>query len=398
VEGFARKSGVALLLLLLCILFPQLSRGNDELPAPPPENRINRDVLRGIEMLYDLEFEDAERIFVRTVSEKPENPIGYFYLAMVSWSRLSIGFWDAETLREFVDRIDLTISVARKRIESGGADSFDYFYLGGALGFRGRFELMRYNWFSSYRFAYEAIESLRECANMDPSNVDVLLGLGLYDYYTAKLSGFLKFLTYIFLYKGDKDEGLRKLTKAADEAVYSAIESKSMLLHIYLFMEEEFKKALPIARELAERFRRNPRYRFFEGIVHIRSGEDARYREVRDFILEESSRQPSEAKAHMWANQALYLEASYHLFRNQPEHARSKLDAILERVDPSVDPAMVAWPKLKKGMSYDLEGKRETALEIYRAVLGMENGAGAQFLAEKCLNEAPGKGDPFLGY
>jgi tetratricopeptide (TPR) repeat protein len=226
----------------------------------------------------------------------------------------------------------------------------------------------------------------------------VLLGLGIYDYYTAKLSGVVKFLTYLFLYRGDKEEGLRKLKTAADHAVYSAIESKSMLLHIYLFMEDDFLEALPFAQELAERFKKNPRYKFLEGIVYIRGGQDAKYAEVLDFIRSESGRKDSKEKARMWADQALYLEASYHLFRNHSERARAKLDAILAHADPATDPAMVAWPLLKKGMSYDLEGKRDKALEIYRSILSMENAAGSQFLAEKCINQAPGKGDPFLGY
>jgi len=366
--------------------------------ASAPEKPFHQEVIRGIELLYDLQFEEAEKIFARMVSDNPKKPIGYFYMAMVSWSRLSIGFWDAETLKEYVDRIDLTISVARKRIDHREADSFDYFYLGGALGFKGRFELMRHNWFSSYMLAYEAIEALRKCAKMDPANVDVLLGLGIYDYYTAKLSGVVKLLTYLFLYKGDKDEGLRKLQTAADHAVYSAIESKSMLLHIYLFMEEDFHKALPFARELAEAFKKNPRYPYFEGIVYIRSGQDGRYREVLEGIRAESARQESTVEAMMWKNQALYLEASYHLFRDRPEQARAKLDAILAQVEPVTDPAMVAWPLLKKGMSFDLEGQREKALEIYRSILAMPNGAGAQFLAEKGIDEAIKKGDPFLGY
>jgi len=59
---------------------------------------------------------------------------------------------------------------------------------------------------------------------------------------------------------------------------------------------------------------------------------------------------------------------------------------------------MIAFPILKKGMSYDLEKKRETALDYYRQVVNMENGAGAQFIAQKCIDEASKKGDPFLGY
>jgi hypothetical protein len=394
----AKRGGFVFLALFLCTLMAQPSLGKEKRSASPSVRAINQDVLRGIELLYDLEFEEAERIFSRVVSEKPKKPVGYFYMAMVSWSRLSIGFWNKETLKEYIDRIDLTISVAKKRIENQDADSFDYFYLGGALGFKGRLELMRHNWFSSYLLAYEAIEALRKCEKMDPSNVDVLLGLGLYDYYTAKLSGVVKFLTYLFLYKGDKDEGLRKLKRAADNAVYSAIESKSMLLHIYLFMEEDFQKALPFARELGGEFRKNPRYKYLEGIVYIRGGQDAQYADVLNFIRAESRRQESKPKAQMWANQALYLEASYHLFRNQPDQARAKLDALLAQVDPVTDPAMAVWPLLKRGMSYDLEGKRDSALEIYRSILTLENGAGAQFLAEKGIDEAINKGDPFLGY
>jgi tetratricopeptide (TPR) repeat protein len=380
------------------LLLPQNCQAKGESALTLQKNAINLDLLRGIDLLYDLDFDEAERIFARLVSENPKKPAGYFYMAMVSWSKLSFGFWTSETLKEYLDRIDLTISMARKRIENREADSFDHFYLGGALGFKSRFELMRYKWFSSYLLAYEAVSVLRKCAKMDPSNVDVLLGLGIYDYYTAKLSGVLKFLTYILLHKGDKEEGLRKLHTAANHALYSRLEAQSMLLHIYLFMEEDFEKALPFAQDLASRFPNNPRYKFFEGIVHIRAGRDDRYTQILDFIRTESARQKSKANARMWAGQALYLEAGYHLFRNRLEQARAKLDAVLAQVDPATDPAMAAWPLLKKGMSYDLEGKRERALQLYREVLAMENGAGAQFLAEKCIAEAPKQGDPFLGF
>ena len=358
----------------------------------------NQEIIRGINHLYDLDFDEAEKCFSTIVAEKPDHPAGYFYMAMVTWSRLSVGFWTTQNLKEYVERIDQTISVARRGIEKNEKDSRSYFYLGGALGFKGRFELMQQNWFSSYNLAYDAIQALKTSQKLDPDNKDVLLGLGIYDYYTAKLSGVLKFLTYLFLHKGDKDEGLRKLHVAANEAVYSGLEAKSMLIHIYLYLEEDYFKALPLVQDLRARFKKNPRYPFFEGLVYIRQARDARYQEVVDSLRAESLKKGTRANHLIWENQARYLEATYHLFRGQTRQARSKLDAILSQADPELDPDMIAWPILKKGMSYDLEGKRDTALEHYRRVLKMENGAGAQFLAEKCIDEAPKKGDPFLGY
>jgi len=362
------------------------------------DDPIKKEILLGIDLLYDMKFDEAEALFSRVASQKPDRPIGYFYLAMVSWSRLASGFWSSDVVAEYARRIDRTIEVARERIQNGEPDSYTYFYLGGALGFKGRFELMQHKWFTSFNLAYQAIQALEKCRKMEPSNQDVLLGLGSFDYYTARLSGVLKFLTYLLLHKGDKEEGLKKLHIAAEKAIYSGVEAKSMLIHIYLFMEEDFRKALPLTQEMAARYQECPRHKFFEGVVYIREGKDAEYRAVVEFLRRRALAASSASQAAVWHKQALYLEACYHLFRGQCPEARAKLDAILSQPDPLTDPNMIAWPLLKKGMSYDLEGSRERAVEFYKRILAMENGAGAQFLAEKCLEEPVQKNDPFLGY
>ena len=146
------------------------------------------------------------------------------------------------------------------------------------------------------------------------------------------------------------------------------------------------------------KFHNNTRYPFFEGLVYIRQNHEAKYRGVVDYLRAEGRKKKTGDDRIIWENEALYLEATYHLFRGETPQARNKLDAILSTASPQLDPGMIAWPILKKGMSYDLEEKRETALAHYRRVMKMENGAGAQFLAEKCIDEAPRKGDPFLGY
>jgi len=360
---------------------------------------VNNDIIRGIELLFDSKFDTAENLFYKVIAENPKSPAGYFYLAMVTWSRLAFGFWSPETVQEYGERINKAIFIARRKIENEEADSFTYFYLGGALGFKGRFQLMQQKWLSSFFLALEAIDALQTCKELDSTNKDVLLGLGIFDYYTARLSGVLKFLSYLLIHKGDKAEGLRKLHKAADEATYSSIEAKSLLLHIYLFLEEGyFQKARFLAEELAERFKEDPRNKYLQGVAYIRLGMDHMYTNVVDLLRKRSFNETSKKKASLWNKRALYLEASYYLFHDQYEKARSKLDAILSQPDPLSDPLMLAWPLLKKGMSYDLEGNREEASKYYRKILKMKNGAGAQFLAEKYLDEPAQKGDPFLGY
>ena len=44
------------------------------------------------------------------------------------------------------------VKTSRERIKKEKSDSFTYFYLGGALGFKGRFKLMQRNYLSSFVF------------------------------------------------------------------------------------------------------------------------------------------------------------------------------------------------------------------------------------------------------
>jgi tetratricopeptide (TPR) repeat protein len=384
--------------LSVCIpLMPtHISEARNTTSNPTP---VNHAIIKGIELLYDWKFDEAENLFYKIVSEKPKDPAGYFYLAMVTWSRLASGFWSSEMVEQYGDRIDKAIFIANKKIEENKADAFTYFYLGGALGFKGRFQLMQQKWLSSFFLALEAIKALETCQEMDPDNKDVLLGLGIFDYYTARLSGVLKFLSYLLIHEGNKEEGLRKLHFAAEEAIYSSIEAKSLLLHIYLFLEDaHYPKALVLAQELAKKFDQAPRNKYLEGVACIRIGDENKYREVVDCFKERAARENSKHNAGMWGRRVPYLEATHCLVRRQTEKARSKLDTILSQPNPKLDPLMLAWPLLKKGMSYDIEGNREEAIKYYRKILRMKNGAGAQFLAQRYLDEPVQREDPFLAY
>jgi tetratricopeptide (TPR) repeat protein len=362
-------------------------------------NRTQQDlnIVKGIDHLYSWEFNQAEGLFLDIIKQQPQDPIGYFYLSMVSWSQLAAGFWSPEVVEEFLKRTEKTISVARKQIQYNEANSSTYFFLGGALGFKGRLQLMQHKWLSSYFLAAEALEAFNNCLERDPDNKDVLFGIGIYDYYTDTFSGVLRFLTYLLLHRGDKEEGLKKLHTAAAEARYSSIEAKSYLIYIYLFLESDLVKAHILAKELAGRFPDNPRFRFLLGVIHIRLRQDSEYKDVVKYLFDRAENDQT-FMAEIWKTYALYLEAIYSLFNNQFQEARAKLAEILATADPGLNPFMAAWPLFKIGMSYDLEGKRERATEYYDRVLGLRNGAGAQFLAQKYIEKPAKKNDPFLGY
>lgn len=359
---------------------------------------VDQRLLRGIHLIYDRRFIEAEALFDQITTDTPLEPAGHFYRAMITWSRLAAGFWTKDVVETFKKRIDRSIDCAEKRIDSGTATSYDFFYLGGALGFKGRFELMKANWFASFLLASDAIKALKTCHEMDPNNKDVMLGLGTFDYYTARLSGVLKFLTYFLLHRGDRKEGIKKLNEAARDGIYSSTEAKSVLLHINLFLEKNFKDALALATELSERYPENPRFKTLEGVCLIQMNKMEPYERVLGELKEKNASAGGANALGIWQKRAVYLEASDALFHGKFQNARIKLNQLLAHPDPVNDPAMIAWPILKLGVSHDLEENRKDAIKYYRQVLDMENGAGAQFLAEKFLETPVKPKDPFIGY
>jgi tetratricopeptide (TPR) repeat protein len=385
------------LLPLALILLLWLPRAEARAPATQP-NIADPNIIRGIEHLYNLEFDRAEELFRRKIVAVPNEPTGYFYLAMVSWSRLAAGFWSPDVIKTYGERIDRAVAVARRVIKKGEPNSYTYFYLGGALGYKGRLLLMQRQYLSSFFLAKDAVKALKMCQKMDPANKDVLYGLGIFDYYTARLSGVLKFLSFLLIHKGDKEEGLRKLHAAASEATYSTIEAKSLLLHIYLFLEAEYQKALPLTREMAQKYWKDPRHLYLVGVVYLKLNKIEEYEGVLNDFYHRARTLMSSQEAMIWQNRGSYLEASYCLFQGRYDQARSLLETIHEKTDAQVDPSMVAWPLLKLGMIHDLEGAREQALECYRQIMELQNGAGAQFLAERYTRRPAVANDPFLGY
>ena len=93
--------------------------------------------------------------------------------------------------------------------------------------------------------------------------------------------------------------------------------------------------------------------------------------------------------AAMWERRAQYLEVIYNLYHNNYPRAREKIEILLASSDPEHDPAMIAWPILKKGMICDLEGNRNEAKKYYEQVLQMENASGAPVCRRKISERTP---------
>ena len=185
---------------------------------------------RGINHVYNVEFESAHEDFKKVIALYPNHPSGYFLDAMVDWWKIYLDRRNSSGNAQFLKKIDKVISVCDQMLDSSAHNITALFFKGGAIGFRGRYHAMRDNMFSAAEDGRIALDIIQECQKVAPGNHDIMLGTGLYNYYAAALPEKYPALNTImvFLPRGDKILGLAQLKAAARNGKYAANEAKNI--------------------------------------------------------------------------------------------------------------------------------------------------------------------------
>lgn len=245
-------------------------------------------VLTGREKIYNCEFDEAEEIFKRVIEIDPEHPAGYFLDAMVYYWKLTLYRFTDYYHTPFLKRINKTIRVCNKRLDDNPHDIVALFFKGGAIGYRGRFYGENQSWVKSARDGINAYNILVECLKIAPNNSDILLGIGIFNYYTEAIPEKYPMTKPLlsFLPSGDKELGLAQLQACVNHSRYSRVEAETVLLQAYYSFDRNNKKALEIASSLHERFPDNPYFHRYLGKCLIRVGDFDRMETLwRDVLL-----------------------------------------------------------------------------------------------------------------
>lgn len=327
----------------------------------------------GIDRVYNLEFAEATKHFEIVKKSYPDHPSGYFFLAMVEWMRILNNFHDESGDEQFVSMLDKVISLCDKRLDKNSKDVTALFFKGGAIGFRGRLRANRGSWVLAAKDGVLALPLVRKAYELDPKNSDVLLGIGIYNYYAAIVPQFYPFVKpmMFFFPAGDREKGLDQLQLASRNAKYANVEASYFLLQNYYSYEKEYGRALELSLSLHTKFNKNPVFHRYIGRCYVSLG---MWSEAEKVFLEVEKRVKQNFAGY---NQYDSREAYYYLGRSSfikggLEKALRYLkqsNEISQGIDKSRGSGFATNAHLTIGMIYDLQKKREAAVEQYKKVL-----------------------------
>src|SRR5438552_1175526 len=133
-------------------------------------------VLRGIELTYNMDYPGSDRTFDSVIAMNPAHPSGYFYKAMVNYSRAATNTDNTGYDESYKKQLDLCMDRADKLLDTYDGDLAGLFYKGAALGMKARIFAIRPNWEDAVGIllgdAKEGVKYLNKLEDKLPSNGD----------------------------------------------------------------------------------------------------------------------------------------------------------------------------------------------------------------------------------
>jgi tetratricopeptide (TPR) repeat protein len=353
------------------------------------KNDFDSRVFKGIDKIYNIKFDEADRIFKSLIADYPDHPAGKFFLAMIDWWRIAMDFDNESYDDNFFARLEDVIYQCDEILKKDPNNLDAIFFKGGSIGFRGRLRANRESWLKAADDGREAMPLLDRAYKIDPQNVDIQFGFGLYNYYASAIPVKYPFVKplMVFFPKGDKAKGIAQLNNSAYNGKYTKTEAKYFLMTLYYQFEGDMYLADKYATELLAAYPDNPAFQRYKGRILLRRSDFYGSENVFRNILGRCN------SGHSGFNKSVKREALYYIgyfakINEKPDSAIIYLKQCTElswKLDKKEQSGFLINAYLYLGMMNDKLGKREDALAYYNDLLKMHDYNGSREQAKKYI-------------
>ncbi len=326
------------------------------------------------------------------MADYPNHPAGRFFLAMIDWWKILLDP-DLEIYDElFYQKIEDVIYNCEQILDKNPSNIDALFFKGGAIGFRGRLRAYRESWLKAADDGREALPIVEQASTLDPNNVDVQLGFGIYNYYADVIPNQYPLLKplMIFFPDGNREKGIEQLTNTAMKGKYAKYEARYFLMTLYYTYENNPYKAEEFANMLVSDFPNNPIFERWHGRIFIKRGDYNSGSKIFTSIMSKAER-----NLPGYSTKKTKREASYYIglqYRNAGQLDSAKYffqmcANISKEIDKNEESGFWINSYLYLGMISDQLNERKKAVEYYEKILDMREYLNSHDLAEKYIKE-----------
>jgi tetratricopeptide (TPR) repeat protein len=355
------------------------------------DSKFDSVVVSGIEQIYNIKFEEAEKTFRGLIADYPKHPAGRFFLAMIDWWRIRLDSGNEEYDDIFYQKLEDVIYFCEELLDDDPENVDALFFLGGSIGFRGRLRVMRESWLKAADDGREALPIVEEAALLDPDNLDVQLGFGIYNYYAEVIPDEYPLVKplMIFFPSGDKKLGIKQLKSTAEDGLYAKHEARYFLMNLYYQFEKDWDSAQHYAEMLTRSFPNNPVFEGWRGRIAVKKSDWAMADSVFKNVLDKA-----EKKITGYDLPKVRREATYYIGNNYK--IKAQLDSALiyfnkcinysNKIPSDEESGFLINSTLYIGTIKEMNGEYNEAIKYYNDVLEMRDFGNSHSLAQSYLD------------
>jgi len=326
----------------------------------------------GMDAVYSVRLEDAEKYFGEALAKYPSHPFPHFGLAMVQWAKLE--YLEDESSPElensYSKMTDEAIEIGKKWLKAHPGDANAHLCMGGMYGLRARLAVMQHRWLKAYSNGRKALKSMKRSLEINDKLYDSYLGLGMYEYYAGTLKGVVKILASVLM-PGDASKGIEMLKLCREKGYFNSTAAELLLIEIFTQTNSKYADpatAVKWSVSLRRRYPDHPQMHFVEIVSLYENKEyDRSLSECLEYLRQIEAGNPVYRRRYLprittaigtnflvkgdYASAVRYYRMSEETVRQHPDQPPAR---------------WAVWGIVRLGNVYDIEGKREKALECYR--------------------------------
>lgn len=348
----------------------------------PPE--VDARIHAALEANYRMDFATGAAELKAVESWAEAHPLIVFGDLLIEWWKVTAAVWeeDEDLCAPMLVAADRSLAAAERLIAQGDPTGEGHLVKGATLGLQGRWHIKNRHWMKSYFVGKAAKANLERALEINPELYDAYSGIGIYDYFVAKLPGVVRWLAFSGQ-TADPAVGMREVELALEKGTYTVVGTQAALALIFIRNELDPAKALTVIDALIAAYPHSP----FFGSLRLIALYDLNQPEA---LAAEAARQAELfAAGHFPAERAaqIHFAAGLAHFRQQDWAAADQAYAQAVAAGHPSDP-FATWAQLHRGNILDVRSDRKAARAVYREVRKLLNRWGTERLAERYLDDA----------
>jgi len=359
----------------------------------------------GYDHFYNLEYPECIADFERAVSQNPTDPELHNHVAqaLVFQEMFRNGALESElvsgnnsflrrpkmnpepaTEKRFLGELAEAMDLAGAELKKNPNNTQAMYSLGIAYGLRSNyFWVVKKAWRDSLRDATAARRLHNRIVELEPNNIDARLVQGLHDYIVGSLPWYYRTFGFLVGIHGDKVQGIRTVENVARNGKLNRLDAQILLCALYR-RENQPKRAIPLVRDLIQRFPRNFLLRLELSQMYSMANDKQHALETVQEIAALKARHAPGYDRMPW-EKIYFQQGTIQFWYNELDAAldnMKKVTAAAEDVD--LNTGVYAW--LRTGQIYDMTHRRAQALEAYRKAIAFAPDAEAAQESKKYLS------------